>query len=146
MPLLLEWLQRPHVKEWWDDGDDTLEKVTAHYTSEPETTKRYLLLHGDDKKIPIGYFQYYLTSEGIGIDQFIGDERLIGKGIGTAALKSFVELIQNKHNPTLLIIDPDLENRRAIRCYQKAGFSYVKTIVGSNGKPLYLMHMHRRDL
>jgi len=26
-PLLLAWLSRPHVKEWWDDGEDTLEKV-----------------------------------------------------------------------------------------------------------------------
>lgn len=26
LPLMLEWLSKEHVKEWWNDGDDTLEK------------------------------------------------------------------------------------------------------------------------
>ena len=30
-PQILVWLQRPHVKRWWDDGDDTLEKVVFKY-------------------------------------------------------------------------------------------------------------------
>lgn len=42
-PTLLEWLQRPHIKKWWDDGDDTLEKVVEHYAAEDDT-KRFILL------------------------------------------------------------------------------------------------------
>ena len=34
--VLLEWLQLPHVKEWWDDGNDTLEKVSTHYSSDTD--------------------------------------------------------------------------------------------------------------
>ncbi len=59
-PLMLEWLSREHVKEWWDDGDDTLEKVARHYGRSEEGLERFILLdvHNGDKK-PIGYFQYY---------------------------------------------------------------------------------------
>lgn len=30
-PQMLEWLSKEHIKQWWDDGDDTLEKVALHY-------------------------------------------------------------------------------------------------------------------
>ena len=30
-PLMLEWLSKEHVKEWWDDGEDTIEKVADNY-------------------------------------------------------------------------------------------------------------------
>ena len=66
-PRLLDWLQRPHVKEWWDDGDDTLEKVAAHY-SDPDA-ERFILLYQEagstDEARPIGYFQYYLEEDGV---------------------------------------------------------------------------------
>ncbi len=42
-PLLRDWLQRPHVKEWWDDGDNTLAKVAQHYSRDPGRTKRFFL-------------------------------------------------------------------------------------------------------
>jgi len=35
LKLMFHWLQQPHVKEWWNDGDDTIDKVKAHYF-EPE--------------------------------------------------------------------------------------------------------------
>jgi hypothetical protein len=71
-PLLLRWLSKEHVKEWWHDGDDTLEKVALHY-GEDDGTARFVLLETDKEKgKPIGYFQYYFDEIGsIGIDQFI---------------------------------------------------------------------------
>ena len=43
-PLLLEWLQRPHVKEWWNDGEDTLEKVAASYGLPAADEGRFILM------------------------------------------------------------------------------------------------------
>ena len=57
LALILEWLQRPHVKEWWDDGDDTIEKVAAHYLSDAEMTKRFIVRSFDGRDA--GYFQYH---------------------------------------------------------------------------------------
>lgn len=141
MQLLLEWLQRPHVKEWWDDGDDTLEKVSAHYTSDSDTTKRYLLLSGDKERIPVGYFQYYFTAQGIGIDQFIADATLLDKGIGSDAIRKFIDMIRKEHNPSRLLTDPSPANKRAIRCYEKVGFKHTESVVDKKGALVYLMEI-----
>ena len=48
--------------------------------------------------------------------------------------------------PTECIIGPEIENHRAIRSYQKAGFSYWKTVqIPGERAPEYLMRIARRD-
>ena len=135
---MLEWLSKKHVAEWWDDGDDTLEKVAAHYGATDET-RRFLVL--DDEK-PIGYFQYYFADdESIGIDQFIGDETYLNRGVGEKTIKMFVRLIAEKHNPAFIILDPSPENARAIRCYEKVGFRYYETRALDDGETAYMMRL-----
>jgi RimJ/RimL family protein N-acetyltransferase len=144
-PLLFEWLQLPHIKEWWDDRDDTLEKVRAHYSRDPEETKRFILLYSDSETeppSPSGYFQYYIQpDEVIGIDQFLADPAVLNRGIGTETISAFADLIKKLHAPTAIIVDPEPENKRAIRCYEKVGFQYQATIIGKDGKPAYLMRI-----
>ncbi|MGI9056515.1 MAG: GNAT family N-acetyltransferase [Pyrinomonadaceae bacterium] len=85
-PLLLEWLSRWHVKEFWDAGEDTLEIVAQNYAEEEGVERFVLIEENDGDKKPIGYFQYYIVSETvIGIDQFIGEADYINRGIGTKA-------------------------------------------------------------
>lgn len=139
MPMLLGWLQWPHVKQWWNDGDDTLEKVKSHYTANSHTTKRFLLLHGEGTQVPIGYFQYYITPTEIGVDQFIAEESLLGKGIGSEAIGRFIDLIQQQHGPRIILTDPSPDNKRAIRCYEKVGFRHRETVQGQKGNLVYLM-------
>ncbi|WP_371218694.1 GNAT family N-acetyltransferase [Orientia tsutsugamushi] len=66
-PLLLKWLETPHVKKWWDqDVMYTLELVKEKYSS---YVKGYKLVDGQQKPIqvfiihnnqnPIGYIQIY---------------------------------------------------------------------------------------
>jgi RimJ/RimL family protein N-acetyltransferase len=119
-PMLLMWLQRPHIKQWWDDGDDTLEKVRAHYSSNPETTWRFIVeLDGADS----GYFQYHrYNSRHIATDQFLANETMLGEGIGTRCLKAFIKLIIHSESVEYISVDPHPQNMRAIRCYEKAGF------------------------
>ena len=138
--LLFNWLQQPHVKEWWDDGDDTIAKVKLHYTKGADTVTRFLLL--SDNKEPVGYFQYYVERCGvIGIDQFLGDVSLINKGLGTKAVMAFSKLIRETKQPTTIIVDPEPENHRAIRCYEKAGFLFEQIEIGKDGKQAYIMRM-----
>lgn len=139
-PLLLEWLSRKHVKEFWDSGEDTLEIVAENYAEE-EGVERFILLEENDRsEKPIGYFQYYIIpGKIIGIDQFIGETAYINRGIGTRAIKLFIKLIAEKHSPKEIILDPSPKNKRAIRCYEKAGFQYYETTRGDAGKPAYMM-------
>jgi RimJ/RimL family protein N-acetyltransferase len=141
LPLLLEWLQRPHVKQWWDDGDSTLEQVARRYSSRTETVKRYLLLLTEENETEraAGYFQYYLTADGAGVDQFLANASDLGKGLGTAALRSFLDLVRERSGADKIIVDPSPNNLQAIRCYEKVGFRYVQTRTGAKGTPVYLM-------
>ena len=145
-PLLLEWLSKEHVKQWWDDGDDTLEKVARNYGEEEEGLERFILVAaGESDEKPIGYFQHYLAGDGsIGIDQFIGEEDYINRGVGTEAIAIFIEMIMRKHAPASIILDPSPDNKRAIRCYEKVGFRYYETKEGVEGGWAYMMRLDCR--
>lgn len=145
-PLLLEWLSRAHVKQWWDDGEDTLEKVARHYGEEEEGLERFILLEVEESgEKPIGYFQHYLAGDGaIGIDQFIGEEDYLNRGVGTQAIGMFVEMIMREHHPSSIILDPSPDNKRAIRCYEKVGFRHYETKEGVEGELAYMMRLDCR--
>jgi len=77
---LHQWLQVSHVREFWDDGDRTLEQVKSHYSFE-KGVKRYLFFIDNH---PAGYIQSYVIDrhneyydfslaekENVGIDFFI---------------------------------------------------------------------------
>ncbi|MPZ10109.1 MAG: GNAT family N-acetyltransferase [Kiloniellaceae bacterium] len=124
LAMLLEWLQRPHVKEWWDDGDDTLEKVAAHYADVTDRTRRFILeLDGE----AAGYFQYYrIDTTWIGTDQFLACPNDLSKGLGTGCLLAFIDMIAVAEAPPCVAVDPHPANRRAIRCYEKCGFVHQR--------------------
>ena len=142
-PLMLGWLSENHVKEWWNDGDDTVEKVALHYVERSEDVRRFILIEekeGVEKSI--GYFHYYFASDGeIGIDQFIGEKDYLGKGVGEKAIKSFVELIVREHSSKHIILDPSPENKRAIKCYEKVGFVHFEIRKNENGESAYMMRL-----
>ncbi len=145
-PLLLTWLSNDHVKEWWNDGDDTLEKVALHYGDEEPDVARFILVEsGEEGESLIGYFQYYVvSSEVIGIDQYIGQVDRINHGVGTAAIRLFIEMIITRHEPQQIIVDPHPENKRAIRCYERVGFVYYATEMTDNGGTAYMMRFDCR--
>lgn len=64
-----------------------------------------------------------------------------GKGFGTEALKQMVNLIR-EHRPHVreVFIDPEPDNIRAVRCYEKAGFRTAGTII-DDGAECLLMKM-----
>ncbi|QQS41899.1 MAG: GNAT family N-acetyltransferase [Acidobacteriota bacterium] len=145
-PLLLEWLLLPHVREWWDEGEHTIEMVREAYGPEPGVSRFIGLLSDPDRRFPVpfGFFQYYrIDKETVGIDQFIGVPELVGKGLGTTAVRRFSEMIFGEIAPSRITLDPHPDNRRAIRCCEKAGFRHLKTETVANGEPAYLMELTR---
>ena len=146
-PLLLEWLSKEHVRQWWDAGEDTPEKVARNYGEEEEGLERFILVEAwESGEKPIGYFQHYHVPDGsIGIDQFIGEEDYINRGVGTKAISMFVEMIIGEHKPSCIILDPSPDNKRAIRCYEKVGFRYYETKGGVEGGLAYMMRLDCRS-
>lgn len=141
-PQMLEWLLKEHIRKWWNDGDDTLEKVALHYGEKADTARFILIEVKETLEKPIGYFQYYPVSKNtIGIDQFIGEEDYLNRGIGEKAIKLFVEMIKERHKPTGIILDPSPENKRAIRCYEKIGFEHYETKNAGDNQTAYMMRL-----
>ena len=59
---LHEWLQRPHVRRWWREGE-TYEEVVEHYLPSiegREPTQLYLIAL---EARPVGFIQTYLVSD-----------------------------------------------------------------------------------
>jgi len=61
------------------------------------------------------------------MDIFIGEEDYLNQGYGTVIVKAFVKYVFEYFIAKILLIDPAESNKRAIHCYEKAGFKYIKT-------------------
>ena len=139
LPLLARWFTYPHVAEWWDDAEHGINEI-AVAMQEPGTEPFIVLCDGR----PIGYQQSYdphaedshpyrdQPAGTRGIDQFIGEPDFVGRGHGSAFVRAFVVRLFEAGAPNV-VTDPDPSNGRAIRAYEKAGFSPLerrKTVFG----------------
>jgi RimJ/RimL family protein N-acetyltransferase len=156
LTLLQEWIQRPHVAQWWGGGE--IEDIRGKYlprVQERSSVKPYLVLLDDE---PAGFIQSYVavdcgdgwwkdeTDPGVrGIDQFLGDEGRLGQGIGSRMATAFVRRLFSDPTVTKVQTDPAPTNGRAIRCYEKAGFRRIGNIVTPDG-PALLMVIERHML
>lgn len=144
-PLLLNWLEKPHVKTWWDrDVHWTNELINQKYSS---YVKGYKLVAGVNKPIhayiifadakPIGYFQLYnaydfprskpligLPEKMAAFDILIGEESSLNQGIASKALMQFFENNRNR-DYVHIFVDSDLSNAAAISLYKKLGFQEI---------------------
>lgn len=143
-PLLLKWLETPHVKKWWDQDvvytlDLVKEKFGKHIhglaLSKNSNHKTYAYIICANKEM-IGYIQAYnahdfaqenglnlssISGSVCGVDLFIGEQPFLHKGWGTRILNEFQEQILAPHFDWCLI-DPAKDNLVAIKAFKKAGF------------------------
>ena len=144
LPLVKEWLARPHVREWWGDPDEQFGLVSGDM-NEP-AMDQYIVSHDG---VPLGYIQCYrLTDWNIcfgpqpegtrGIDQMIGVSGMIGQGHGSGFIRAFIEDLLASGTPRV-VVDPDPANARAIRAYEKAGFAKDKLVDTPDGTALLMV-------
>jgi RimJ/RimL family protein N-acetyltransferase len=156
LPLLHEWLARPHVAEWWSPPLSLreVEREFGPLIDDRSTTRPYIVL-GDGR--PIGYIQSYVAmgsgdgcwpdeqDPGVrGIDQFLAHPEQLGRGLGTAMVRAFVKHLFADPAVTRIQTDPSPGNTRAIRCYEKAGFHAVGQVDTPDG-PALLMVCDREE-
>lgn len=158
LPILREWLSRPHLQRWWRADERSLSQIRETYLPRNaglNAAKPFLALEGNR---PIGYIQSYCACNGtpdwwpdkpgpgvFGIDQFIADGDQLGQGLGTTMVTQFVHLLMSDPNVTEIRVDPHPDNTRAIRCYSKVGFREIGPISTPDG-PAIMMVLKRSQL
>lgn len=147
-PLMVQWLEAPHVKKWWDQEITyNIDLVKEKYQ---DCVKGYRLSGNIEKPIqayiininskPVGYIQLYNAYDfprdikivklphSLGaIDIFIGEESYIGHSVGSKAVAQFLQEYALK-SYRYIFVDPECDNEAAVRCYEKAGFTIIKHI------------------
>lgn len=152
LPMLHDWLNRPHIVEWWQNERPTLAEVREKYLPRVLAAERVTPYIGLVDGRPFAYAQSYIalgcgggwweevTDPGVrGIDQFIADSALLGQGLGTRLARTLVQRLFSDPAVTIIQTDPAPGNTRAIRCYEKAGFRRVKNIVTPDGPAVYML-------
>ncbi len=136
--LMVRWRNAPHVREWWDPDlppltlDAAKEEYRADTVPGSPSTACIVELGGE----PAGFIQFYrwgafpedMRELGLsldpgtwGIDQFIGEQGLLGRGLGTRMVRLLCDHLQDT-GPDPVALLAEVGNDRAIRCYEKSGF------------------------
>ncbi|TWO71046.1 acetyltransferase [Caenimonas sedimenti] len=141
-PLLSRWLQEPHVARWWAD-DVSLAGIEADYGGCIDGTEPadvfIALLDG----VPTGlaqrlawtaYPQYLedvrpllsMPASAWSIDYLIGSPRDTGRGLGTAMLHAFTDLLwRDRPAANAVVVPVHEENVASWRALEKCGYLLV---------------------
>ncbi len=146
--LMARWLTDERVLEFYHGRDNPYpyERVVAKYGprargEDPDGVVACIIQLAER---PIGYMQYYPAqaeayeldnaTDTYGIDLFVGEPELWGTGAGSRALSALVAYLFGELGARRVVIDPHVDNPRAIRAYEKAGFRRLRVL------PAHEMH------
>jgi aminoglycoside 6'-N-acetyltransferase len=153
LPRVRDWLGREHVRRWWRDPiEEAIEK--RRQGIEAGRTDQYLIVV-DGR--PAGLIQTYLVADSpdweaivgaepglAGVDLMIGEEELVGRGVGPQVLKSFAcDVVFARPETNACVATVEEPNRRSWRAFEKAGFRHVRD-VEEDGLPHRLLRLDRR--
>jgi aminoglycoside 6'-N-acetyltransferase len=144
LPMIRRWLKTPEVVRWWGHPDEQYALVSGDL-DHPDMDQFIVAM---DSR-PFGYIQCYALStwnQGFGpqpkatrgIDQFIGEPGMIGRGHGSALIRQFSDSLLTSGIPRI-VTDPDPENVRAVHAYAKAGFQSARVIETPDGPALLMV-------
>ena len=154
---LQSWLAAPHVSHWWGaprdqsaieeeygpivDGCDPTKVFVVEISGRPAgMIQTYLLADNPEYEAAVG------VKDAAGVDLFIGEQQLLGKGYGKVILSMFVTEVGWPTYPGALryMAGPSVRNVRSRRTFEAAGFSYLGTVeVPGERDPEVIMVLER---
>lgn len=144
LPLVARWLREDHVQEWWKDPSapaQVREKYLPRIVGDDPTHMYVIEFDGQD----VGLIQSYRISDNLswaraiacsglvlasaaGIDYFIGEPDLVGRGIGTASIRAFTDLVFASYpDVDSIVVTPQAANEASCRVLAKAGYELAWT-------------------
>jgi aminoglycoside 6'-N-acetyltransferase len=155
--LVHEWLGREHVQRWWGepgDLDGTIEHYGPSLDGRDPTDLYAIVVDGRDA----GMIQTYIVADypeyaaliGVeenvaGLDLFLGEQALLGRGLGTEIIGRFVsEVVWARGETFACVADPDVDNVASLRAFEKAGFERVREFVDPEDGRLHALVRQNR--
>lgn len=156
LPLIYQWLDEPHVREFWDNGDDHRKDIKIFAEGRREKSNYFgdifvywiglvdeepfsfiLTAIYDPKETLPDLHRKYLSKTGntYSLDFCIGNKKFLGKSLAAETLNAFMQFFHDTidEKADTFLIDPDVDNPRARHVYEKAGFKKVGTFTMENG-------------
>jgi len=137
-------LADPEIARWYDSDVGEIESLLGH----PFVTPFLAVLDG----APAGYLQAYhanrddfwpdfgVPAETFGLDMFLARR---GEGLGVRLARAMAAHLFGMERVVRVQIDPDPDNRRAVRAYEKAGFVPRGIMPGYDGATMHYMTIDR---
>lgn len=159
------WLEDPDVSPWYQAEEstetDALRREFGDMIAGTDATRGFII-QVDGRSV--GFIQCLVIDDepdyarqlqvdpgAVGIDLFIGDPAARNRGLGTAVIRGFLEqVVFGELGAEVAIIGPAPDNTRAIRAYEKVGFTWLKTVYVVDESPAntgdeYVMRLTRED-
>lgn len=145
VPLMHQWFNLPHVQRFYSlrawTAEEVLTKLKPYILGNTPVSGFIILINEE----AVGYLQCYkvqdypwpgqnltddVVNHAAGMDLFIGNKSMIGKGLGGRIIQKFLY----SHiwpNFQYCLVDPDVTNTAALKCYKKLNFqehTLIKTV------------------
>jgi aminoglycoside 6'-N-acetyltransferase len=147
--LIVRWRAEPHVHEWWDPDDPApdMDTVRSHYGPRARADDRTIACIIELGGTPVGYLQFYrwlawsdeaaalevdADEDTFGIDIFIGEPGVVGRGVGTRAVSLICDHLERDLGASAVALTTETANVRAQRAYEKAGFRKVRQVLDTD--------------
>lgn len=138
--LLARWLTDERVLAFYEGRDNPfpIERVREKYAPRVLAEEKVVPCIMEYEGHPIGYLQFYpadpaeYSFDGHGkiyaLDLFIGEPQYWGRGIGSRFVCLLVDHLFQQLGADWVLIDPHVNNERAIRAYEKCCFRKIKLL------------------
>lgn len=140
---MARWLSDPVVLDFYEGRDHpyTLEMVQKDFDPAAGEEEGLIPCILEVEGRPVGYLQFYpvedegreeydFHEEGVtwALDLFIGEPSYWNRGYGTRFVNLLLHYLFEQHSADWVILDPHVDNERAIRVYEKCGFRKLKVL------------------
>lgn len=152
--LIRSWWTKPHVMEFWDNTPEAWMNVENYFLGKKELFDYWiasfdaepfaLLMTSDASEgtTPENPMFTWLAPEGltVTVDFMIGEEKFLGLGLSYKVLHAF-GIFLHARGVNALLIDPEIENKKAIHVYERAGFKIVESFIRKSGAFAGIEHL-----
>jgi len=156
LPMLHDWLNRPHMRPFFQRSPINLAEVLAKYGPRIRHEKPTLCHLALKEGRPVGYLQCYRIADwpdyareidgwdAIGIDGAIADPKLINRGFGRVVIASYLRDVAFPAFPDLkrCVVCYDEANVASGKALEAAGFRHVRDLF-EGGLPSRMMELDR---